>query len=937
MIISYRPECLASTLFPTLFSPSDHHDCPSRNEDRGNEIPRTSTASMNREPLSTGQVSLTEDSRRCMLHVFKSFAELQKSRLLFQALASTHVILPLQIMSLAQAIYVSVTERREIALAMMEGLAMTSNHLCATGNPLAVLASYLHAIATDWLGGNLLSLLFDGEYGADDPDPNLLAFACVVVALDYQLPVTPSLPERQWLQFPLSVSQLFVKARRYWSLLVNIALPAQATNWRAPGGTAQLPYVPKGKPRGATGDSAANEASHPPQALARYREDPPCAPSFGQQVWVRKCVSAAGMCREGAREENALTAVCSSSPKRAVDASVSSLQGYVTLSGALERLLTTAIGLAIPSRGSWPQRMLLGGMSLSATGARAAPRVDPTLYTPDRTADVTLDHTDAMPDQTTDVMPDAPRQPTQFFRVDAPQVAATDVAVTPAPSRNSTRQQWLDYPLQPAQLNNIEEISNVPILADFIDDHMQRDFYNRIFHPIMMEALSHEEATSAEPLLLGTLLQKIYWQLLREIRGLHASNIASTQEVRQYLLQLHSLYRIMRHEWKDVIATPPLGRFQLRNILAQYLSGPMALTAFHDKYQIELTRLVPGALYCELEIFMQNEIGGIVEQSPILSTLFFHSSSWLMTLYNAQQPPDPCIARALFHTAEWLYIALQKLRQDLSAKHRQLPEFYNLSQHEIYRRFTGNPHLLDFDLRFAAILVYLQVLPTLEYVKSHGTSGNPIIAPERLDTLFLDLRYPLRLTDVKATLGECVPAVTVSSDFPPPADAQSSCHPTAPLVCTAPTAWPGRMVIEEISPAQVIQGVMMYHCLSDKARTYNRTIGLRSVLAARADAVLGIKGPRGAWLVVDAGIRLPPVFWLGIASGLTLAQLDAACAIASDDAPACTGQVFNNGGGFNGNSGQFFYLSNMSSSLEKMTGATRLSPAQTQGRQQAML
>lgn len=174
----------------------------------------------------------------------------------------------------------------------------------------------------------------------------------------------------------------------------------------------------------------------------------------------------------------------------------------------------------------------------------------------------------------------------------------------------------------------------------------------------------------------------------------------------------------MRHEWKDVIATPPLGRFQLRNILAQYLSGPMALTAFHDKYQIELTRLVPGKLYCELEIFMQNEIGGIVEQSPILSTLFFHPSSWLMTLYNAQQPPDPCIARALFHTAEWLYIALQKLRQDLSAKHRQLPEFYNLSQHEIYRRLTGNPHLLDFDLRFAAILVYLQVLPTLEYVKS---------------------------------------------------------------------------------------------------------------------------------------------------------------------------------------------------------------------------
>ncbi|MBT9431257.1 hypothetical protein JZM24_02120 [Candidatus Sodalis endolongispinus] len=295
------------------------------------------------------------------------------------------------------------------------------------------------------------------------------------------------------------------------------------------------------------------------------------------------------------------------------------------------------------------------------------------------------------------------------------------------------------------------------------------------------------------------------------------------------------------------------------------------------------------------------------------------------------------MARALFHTAEWLYIALQKLRQDLSAKHRQLPAFYNLSQHEIYRRLTGNPHLLDFDLRFAAILVYLQVLPTLEYVKSYGTSGSPVIAPEILETLFLGLWYPFRLKDVKAALGEYVPSVTKSSDFPPPADAKSSCRPAAPLACTAPTAWPGRRVIEEITPAQVIQGVMMFHCLSDNARTYNRTIGLRSVLAARADAVLGIKGQRGAWLVVDAGIRLPPVFWLGVASGLTLAQLDAACAISSDDAPACTGQVFNNGGGFNGNSWQFFYLGNMSSTLEKMTGATRLPPAQTQRRQQAML
>ncbi|CAK8742066.1 hypothetical protein SODG_005384 [Sodalis praecaptivus] len=53
------------------------------------------------------------------------------------------------------------------------------------------------------------------------------------------------------------------------------------------------------------------------------------------------------------------------------------------------------------------------------------------------------------------------------------------------------------------------------------------------------------------------------------------------------------------------------------------------------------------------------------------------------------------------------------------------------SQYEIYRKLIGNPHSLDFDLRFAALLVYIQVLPTLVYVKSNGTSGSPVISPTR--------------------------------------------------------------------------------------------------------------------------------------------------------------------------------------------------------------
>ncbi|WP_308824633.1 hypothetical protein [Sodalis praecaptivus] len=201
---------------------------------------------------------MTEDGRRCLLHLFKQFAGLQKSYLLFQTLANTRVILPLQIISLAQAIYVSITERRDIAMAIMEELALTSNHWCATNNPLAVLASYLKYVVVDALGDNLLTSLFDEQHHEENLDPTFLALACLVVALDLHLPSTPSLPERPWLQLPLGVSQLFAKARVYWSLLGNIALPAKEINWQAKPYRAQLTYVPKGNDRAAPRPTAEN-------------------------------------------------------------------------------------------------------------------------------------------------------------------------------------------------------------------------------------------------------------------------------------------------------------------------------------------------------------------------------------------------------------------------------------------------------------------------------------------------------------------------------------------------------------------------------------------------------------------------------------------------------------------------------------------------------
>ncbi|MFT4464477.1 MAG: hypothetical protein ACMX3H_06860 [Sodalis sp. (in: enterobacteria)] len=242
-----------------------------------------------------------------MLHLFKQFAGLQKSYLLFQVLANTRIILPLQIISLALAIYISITERRDIARAIMEGLALTSNHWCATNNPLAVLASYLKYVVADALWDNLLTRLFDEQHHEENLDPTFLALACLVVALDSHLPSTPSLPERPWLQLPLSVSQLFAKARIYWSLLGNIALPAKGINWQAEEYRPQLTFVPKGNTRAAIRES---EPPGCPRSLALRSENRLFSPPHRQQTWSRKYVPAACFANDNNRDDVALTPGC---------------------------------------------------------------------------------------------------------------------------------------------------------------------------------------------------------------------------------------------------------------------------------------------------------------------------------------------------------------------------------------------------------------------------------------------------------------------------------------------------------------------------------------------------------------------------------------------------------------------------------------------------
>ncbi|CAJ0990692.1 hypothetical protein [Sodalis praecaptivus] len=258
------------------------------------------------------------------------------------------------------------------------------------------------------------------------------------------------------------------------------------------------------------------------------------------------------------------------------------------------------------------------------------------------------------------------------------------------------------------------------------------------------------------------------------------------------------------------------------------------------------------------------------------------------------------------------------------------------SQYEIYRKLIGNPHSLDFDLRFAALLVYIQVLPTLVYVKSNGTSGSPVISPDALEALLRDWRYPFSLNDVRVSLGHCATPAPPSSGSPP-AGANTTCLHKVPLACRTPADCPGRAMIEEICPEQVIQGVVLFHRLGDEARVYEASSGLSSVLAARAAAIVGLTRRESAWVIVDADARLPPVFWLGVTRGLTLEQLQMACTIASDGTPACTARTYYDELDNKSDSKRFFYWGDMASNLEKTAGIAGRTPAHRQEQQQAQL
>ncbi|OIV47600.1 hypothetical protein BK025_02825 [Sodalis sp. TME1] len=135
----------------------------------------------------------------------------------------------------------------------------------------------------------------------------------------------------------------------------------------------------------------------------------------------------------------------------------------------------------------------------------------------------------------------------------------------------------------------------------------------------------------------------------------------------------------------------------------------------------------------------------------------------------------------------------------------------------------------------------------------------------------------------------------------------------------------------------MIQGVVLFHRLGDKARVYDASSELRSVLAARADAIVGIKRRGSAWVIVDADARLPPVFWLGVTRGLTLEQLQMACTIASGDTPACTARAYYDEVDDKSGSGRFFFLGDMASNLEKIAGIAGRTPAHRQEQQQAQL
>ncbi|AHF79140.1 hypothetical protein Sant_P0093 (plasmid) [Sodalis praecaptivus] len=175
--------------------------------------------------LQASQVALSEDGRRCLVHLFSALAEQHQSRLLQVLSSSAFLGLPIEIASLAHCLYTAVMEGKRIPALIAGTLTCAVKYGLEECNTLMLLANYLKQCLHEALGADLADTLFNSDRPQEEVCPSILALSSCALALYLCQGLSGSTPapQRLYLRLPTALVTIFCQAQIYCGMLSAIA------------------------------------------------------------------------------------------------------------------------------------------------------------------------------------------------------------------------------------------------------------------------------------------------------------------------------------------------------------------------------------------------------------------------------------------------------------------------------------------------------------------------------------------------------------------------------------------------------------------------------------------------------------------------------------------------------------------------------------------
>src|SRR5450830_166579 len=171
-------------------------------------------------------IPFTEDCRRCIKELIRHLGEVQENELIFAGLSKILPCLPTDIMLTAHSLYVAVTERRNIDIAVLNTLGLACSHLLDDGNAISSMARYIRNTLHEYVGQSDWEKYLSQD---DHPCAALFTGLAVLTIVARHWITDERAPQRRLLRVPAFLANLLLRANSHWRHLGRIAQHATKT------------------------------------------------------------------------------------------------------------------------------------------------------------------------------------------------------------------------------------------------------------------------------------------------------------------------------------------------------------------------------------------------------------------------------------------------------------------------------------------------------------------------------------------------------------------------------------------------------------------------------------------------------------------------------------------------------------------------------------